>query len=99
MIHIVAILTAKIGHRPSLLAAFQEIVPAVRAEPGCISYQPVVDLATSPVKFGADTLVVIETWKDQASLDAHNEGAALTSFLQKAKALLAQVDIHLLQNA
>jgi quinol monooxygenase YgiN len=45
MIHIIAVLTAKIGHRASLLAAFQSIVPEVRAEPGCIEYQPVIDLA------------------------------------------------------
>jgi quinol monooxygenase YgiN len=99
MIHIIAVLTAKIGHRASLLAAFQSIVPEVRAEPGCIEYQPVIDLAYSPVKFGADTLVVIEKWQDQAALDAHNQAPALTSFLEKAKHLIAQADVHILQDA
>ena len=93
MIHIVAVLTAKIGHRAALLAAFQSIVPAVHEEPGCIEYQAVVDLDTSPVKFGADALVVIEKWQDQAALDAHNEGAALKEFLEKAKHIMAQADV------
>ncbi|GAB0118144.1 putative quinol monooxygenase [Acidisoma sp. 7E03] len=99
MIHIIAVLTAKIGHRASLLAAFQEIVPAVREEPGCLEYQPVVDMATSPVKFGADTLVVIEKWRDQAALDAHNAGPALRGFMDRAKHLIAQADIYLMQDA
>lgn len=92
-------LTAKIGHRASLLAEFQSIVPDVLAEPGCIEYQPVIDLPHSPVKFGADTLVVIEKWADQEALDAHNEGAALQSFREKTKYLLAQADVYLLQAA
>ncbi len=99
MIHIVAVLTAKLGHRDALLSAFKAIVPTVHAEPGCIEYQAVIDLPTSPAKFGADAVVVIEKWKDQAALDAHNEGAALKSFLDAAKTILAQADIHLLQNA
>jgi quinol monooxygenase YgiN len=99
MIHIVAVLTAKIGHRAALLAAFKAIVPAVHAEPGCIEYQAVVDLDTSPAKFGADALVVIEKWADQAALDAHNAGDALKAFLNQTTHILAQVDVHLLRNA
>lgn len=99
MIHVVAVLTAKIGHRAALLSAFRSIVPEVRAEPGCIEYQAVIDLDSSPSKFGADTVVVIEKWADQAALDAHNEGAALKGFQEKAKHVLAQVDVYLLHDA
>ena len=99
MIHLIAVLTAKIGHRASLLAALNAIVEEVRAEPGCIEYQPLIDLSYSPEKFGANALVVVEKWQDQAALDAHNEGAALKSFMEKAKHLLAQAEIHLMQDA
>jgi quinol monooxygenase YgiN len=99
MIHVIAVLTAKIGHRASLLGAFHSIVDAVRAEPGCIEYQPVIDLPYSSVKFGADTLVVIEKWKDQDALDAHNQGEALRGFMEKAKHLIAQADVHVMQDA
>jgi quinol monooxygenase YgiN len=99
MIHIVAVLIAKISHRPALLEAFKAIVPAVHEEPGCIEYQAVIDLSTSPAKFGADAVVVIEKWEDQAALDAHNEGAALEKFHAAVKHILAQADVYLLQNA
>jgi quinol monooxygenase YgiN len=98
MIHIVAVLTAKMGHRPALVAAFQSIVPAVREEPGCIEYQAVIDLDTSPAKFGADAMVVIEKWQDQAALDVHNESDTLKGFLEKTKHVLAQAEIYLLRN-
>ena len=99
MIHIVAVLTAKLGHRAALLAAFKSIVPAVHQEPGCIEYQAVVDLDSSPAKFGADAVVVIEKWQDQAALDAHNEGTTLHEFHENVKHILAQADVYLLQNA
>lgn len=99
MIHVIAVLTAKIGHRASLLAALQAISDDVRQEPGCLEYQPVIDLNTSPVKFGADTLVVIEKWQDQAALDAHSAGLALTGFMDRAKHLIAQADIYHMQDA
>jgi quinol monooxygenase YgiN len=97
MIHIVAILTAKIGHRGSLLAALHAVVPAVRAEPGCLEYQPVVDADHSSVKFGADTLVVIEKWRDKDALESHNAGAPLAEFREKTKHLLAQADVYVLE--
>jgi quinol monooxygenase YgiN len=99
MIHLVAVLTAKMGHRAALLAALNSVVPAVREEPGCIEYQAAIDLDHSPAKFGADAVVVIEKWADQAALDAHNEGPALKEFQEKVRHVLAQADIYLLQNA
>jgi quinol monooxygenase YgiN len=99
MIHIVAVLTAKIGHRAGLQAALDSVVPAVRAEPGCLEYQPVVDADHSPAKFGADTLVVIEKWHDRDALDGHNAGEPLAEFREKAKHLLAQADVYVLQEA
>ncbi len=99
MIHIVAVLTAKIGHRAALLTAFKSIVPAVRREPGCLEYQAVIDLDHSSAKFGADAIVVIEKWEGQAALDGHNEGDAVKEFREKAKHILAQAEIYLLQNA
>ena len=43
MIHVVARISAKQGHAPELLTAFKELLPAVHAEKGCISYVPTID--------------------------------------------------------
>jgi quinol monooxygenase YgiN len=99
MIRIVAILTAKIGHRGPLAEVLHAVAPAVRAEPGCLEYQPVVDADHSPVKFGADTLVVIEKWQDKDALESHNAGAPLAEFREKARHLLARADVYVLEEA
>ena len=39
MIHVIAVITAKPGKREEILRHFRTNVPAVRAEPGCISYE------------------------------------------------------------
>jgi hypothetical protein len=43
MIRVIALLTAKPGRRDEVLTAHRAVVPAVRAERGCIEYEPVVD--------------------------------------------------------
>jgi quinol monooxygenase YgiN len=99
MIQIVAILTATPGQRDALLTRFKAVVPAVQAEDGCLEYQPFVDLDSSPEKYGADSFVVIEKWRDQAAIDAHGKGAALLSFIADVKGILAKIHVHLLQGA
>ena len=46
MIHVIATIETAPGRREAFLAAFQELVPDVRAEKGCLEYGPAVDLAT-----------------------------------------------------
>eukprot|EP01034_Spumella_vulgaris_P016964 gene16964-21634_t len=43
MIHVIAIITAKPGHREEVIGHFKAIVPAVHAEKGCIEYRITVD--------------------------------------------------------
>ena len=43
MIHVLAYITAKPGQREALLKEFRTLLPAVRAEQGCIEYGPAVD--------------------------------------------------------
>ena len=47
MIHVLATIEVAPGRREEFLAAFQELVPDVRAEKGCLEYGPAIDLATT----------------------------------------------------
>ena len=73
MINVVAILTAKSGAGPALLAAVQANLAAVRAEAGCIEYGPAQDAPFSPAKFGEDSIVVLEKWDSAEALGAHGK--------------------------
>jgi len=102
MIHVVAIITTKPGMRASVLEAFNANVPAVRAEDGCIEYGPAVDaegMGSFQTKFGPDSFVVIEKWRDPAALKAHAAAPHMAAYAAKVKEMLAGRVIHVLSPA
>jgi quinol monooxygenase YgiN len=96
MIHIVAVVTAQPGRLSEVLALVRANTPAVRAEPGCIEYTPLVDMPGSAAQFGADTFVVVEKWADAAALDMHRKAPHMLAYVARSKELIASRRIHLL---
>lgn len=99
MIHVIAIITAKPGQREPVLAAFQEIVPAVHAEAGCLEYGPAVDIEGGPAhlaKIGPDSFMVIEKWESVEALTAHSAAPHMTAYAARVKDLIASRAIHVL---
>ena len=102
MIHVVAIITAKPGQREAILREFRANVPAVRTEDGCIEYGPAIDadgLGSFQTKFGPDTFVVIEKWRDADALKAHAGAAHMAAYAAKVKDWIASRVIHVLSSA
>jgi len=102
MIQVVAIITAKPGQRETILEAFRANIPAVRAEEGCIEYGPNIDaegLGSFQTKFGADTFVVIEKWRDAQALKAHAASPHMAAYAGKVKDMIASRVIHVLSPA
>lgn len=102
MIHVVAIITAKPGHRDAILEAFRANMPAVHAEDGCIEYGPAVDadgVGPFQTKFGADTFLVIEKWESLDHLNAHAASPHMRAYGAKTKDLIASRVIHVLSPA
>lgn len=74
MIHVIANITVKEGQRDKLVQLFQELVPAVQAEDGCIAYGPATDIETGiEVQSACQTNVVtvLEQWESVAALKKH----------------------------
>ena len=100
MIHVVAIITAKPGKRDEILKNFKANVPAVHAEKGCIEYGATIDTDGGPfAKFGPDTFVFIEKWRDPAALKAHAAAPHMATYAGKVKDLIASRVIHVLSPA
>jgi quinol monooxygenase YgiN len=102
MIHVVAIITAKPGQRENILEAARANVPAVRAEDGCIEYGPTIDaegLGGFQTKFGTDTFVVMEKWRDAQALKAHAAAPHMAAYGAKVKDMIASRVIHVLSPA
>ena len=102
MIHVIAIITAKPGQREAILREFRANIAAVRAEDGCIEYGPAIDadgMGSFQTRFGEDTFVVIEKWRDAAALKAHAAAPHMAAYAGKVKDLIASRIIHVLAPA
>jgi len=102
MIHVVAVITAKPGQREAMLREFRANCAAVRAEDGCIEYGPAVDaegMGSFQTRFGPDTFVVIEKWRDAVALKAHAAAPHMQAYGAKVKDLIAGRVIHVLSPA
>jgi quinol monooxygenase YgiN len=99
MLHVVAVITAKPGKRAELLAAFKAILPAVRAEKGCIEYGPAIDaegFGAFQTKVGPDSFIVVEKWASEADLKTHAVAPHMAAYAAKAKDLVASRAVHVL---
>lgn len=99
MIHVIAIITAKVGQRDAILAAFRANIPAVLAERGCIEYGPAIDAEPAPgfqTKLGADTFMVVEKWESMEALKAHAAAPHMAAYGAKVKDLIAGRVVHIL---
>ncbi len=102
MIAVVAFITAHPGKRDALLAAFNENVPLVLAEDGCIEYAAVIDaegFGKFQTPIGAESFLVLEKWRDPDALKAHARAPHMAAYAEKAKDLIAGRAIHVLSAA
>ena len=75
MIHVIATLDLAGGTRAAFLRAFAEVVALVRAEAGCLAYEPTVDADTDlamQTRTGPDRVTLTERWSSLDALKAHD---------------------------
>ncbi len=98
-IHVLAIITTQPGYLNAVLALFNENVPKVLAEDGCIAYEATIDTVNAgPVQtiVGPDTFVVVEKWTSLAALEAHAISPHMKSYGASTREMLADRTIHVL---
>jgi len=102
IVHVMAVLTTKPGKRGEALAAFNENIPNVHAEDGCIEYGATTDtedVGSFQTPFGPDTFVVVEKWQSLAHLKTHSKAPHMAAYAEKVKDLMAGRVIHVLSPA
>ncbi len=102
MIHVIALITAHPGKRAAVLEAFAENMPAVRAEQGCIEYQPVTDtpgMGPFQTPIGEDSFMVLEKWESKEALMAHAAAPHMAAYGRQVRDLLVSRTIHVLSPA
>jgi quinol monooxygenase YgiN len=99
MLHVIATIACQPGARAAFLEEFEKIVPAVRAEDGCIEYGASVDVATglaSQPPLRPDVAVVVEKWRDLPALQAHLAAPHMTAYRARVKGLVTSVQLQVL---
>jgi quinol monooxygenase YgiN len=102
MIHVLAEIEVADGRRGEFLEHFRALVPAVRAEEGCLEYGPTVDASTSiaaqaPVR--PHVVTVIERWESPQALAAHLAAPHMDAFRAQCGALIRSVTIRITEPA
>lgn len=99
MIHVIATIQLNPGTRAEFLNLFNKLVPTVRKEVGCISYEAAVDLVMGhPAQetIGEDAVVVVEKWASLADLQAHLAAPHMEAFRADAGRLIKKLSLRVL---
>ena len=102
LVHVLAVITAKPGKRAEVLENFNNNVPTVHAEEGCIEYGAVIDspeASSFSAPFGPNTFVVVEKWESLDHLKAHAAAPHMKAYAEKNKDLLANRKVHVMTSA
>lgn len=82
-IHVVVDVDVEPARLDVAAAAFHDLATVTLAEPGCHRFDVFV------AEEEADRIVLVETWADQAAIDAHMEQEYTARFLAESGAFLA----------
>ena len=90
MIHLVVTMNIKPQALDAFLAVAARLRPQVLAEPGCVTYTYIKEIATgNPGQEPMDPnrITLVECWESQAALDAHLATAHMKAFSQEVRDL------------
>jgi quinol monooxygenase YgiN len=102
MIYVIATIELNPGCKDDFLKIFKDNVPNVRAEKGCITYEPTVDVESGiPIQgeLRSDVVTIVEAWNGLDDLQQHLKAPHMASYREKAKDLVKQITLQVLQPA
>ncbi|TGU74922.1 antibiotic biosynthesis monooxygenase [Geomonas terrae] len=99
MICVLASIRVKEGAREAFLKIFNENVPKVKGEAGCIEYFPALDIdAALPVQVRDERVVtIIEKWQSVEALHAHLASPHMLDYKERVQDLVEDVTLKVLQ--
>lgn len=99
MINVIAAITLNPGCREAFIQLLRGIISPVRAEEGCIEYQPAIDLNSgiATQNHEEDRVIIIEKWESLDALHAHRAAPHLLRYKESSKDLVAGMSIMVLE--
>ncbi len=100
MIQVIATIELKPDCLDEYLAILQENVPRVKAEEGCLAYEPTVDVDSGlPVQgeIRQNTVTLVEAWVSLDALHAHLKTPHMATYRETVKDYVQDVRLQILQ--
>ena len=99
MIYVIATIDCNPGCREAYLEIFRKNIPNVKAEKGCLSYEPTVDVDSGlsvQVGMREDVVTIVESWESVEALHDHFKAPHMLTYREAVKDLVKEVRIQVL---
>lgn len=99
MIHVIASILVREGCLDEYIGHFRDNLPNVRAEKGCVRYEPCLDAGTGwkAQDLSPRRVTVVETWETMDALRAHSQAPHMVAFREKAGGLVESMSLQVLR--
>lgn len=100
MIQVIATIELQPDYLDEYLRVLNENVPRVKAEEGCLAYEPTIDVDSGlPVQGGvrANVVTLVEAWTDLDALHAHLKTPHMAAYREAVKNYVKDVRIQVLK--
>ncbi len=102
MIHVIATVELRPNSKGNYLKILQDNVPHVKAETGCLRYEPAVDI-DSGLAFQEtvrkDVVTIVEAWESLEHLVAHLKTAHMLSYRDAVTNYVKKVSVQVMEPA
>ncbi len=99
MIYVIATIDCNEGCREAYLEIFRRNIPNVKAEHGCLLYEPTIDVESGLSVQGdlrGNVVTIVESWESVEALHEHFKAPHMLAYREEVKGLVNQVRIQVL---
>jgi quinol monooxygenase YgiN len=100
MIHVIATIELRPNSRDQYLKILQNNVPNVKAEAGCLQYEPAVDIDSGlPFQqtIRENVVTIVEAWESLEHLIAHLKTPHMLSYRDAVTPYVSKVSVQVMQ--
>jgi quinol monooxygenase YgiN len=102
MIHVIATIELKPNSREAYLTVLQNNVPNVKAEAGCLAYEPALDIDSGLPAQGVvreNVVTLVEAWESLEHLVTHLKAPHMLSYRDAVTDYVENVSVHVMAPA
>ena len=102
MIHVIATIELRPNSREDYLKVLRDNVPKVKAEAGCLGYEPAVDIDSGLPAQGAvreNVVTIVEAWESLDNLAAHLKAPHMSTYRDAVTDYVENVSVQIMAPA